>query len=286
MKIVRPDTKSRTGKAIPMPLDRNMELFHATQRIGDTGEKAMRWFLNFAQRDLSILSDGDWHNLEYELTALRCLGIPDAKGVWSGLKGEGITSSFDYPDIEKQGKGLMRREEITSFQALTQQTIEKILKKQSLPFKFPSLQRILFFDPPRTLRSVLGNKLITDAQLLDAILPGMGWIERVSAENPTEVLSYLMLDLLKEHAGLVRKCPEFEHKGCHRLFLADRKNQDFCSVKCQGRAATRRYRVERGLISGRPRGRPRKASLTGTKRLKRVSVNAQKRRDAHGTKKR
>src|SRR3990167_897009 len=237
----------------------------------------MQWLLNFAQRDLSILFAGDWHHLEYELTALRCLGIPDAKGVWSGLKGEGITSSFDYPDVEKQGKGLMRREEIISFQALTRQTIDTILKKQSLLFKFPSLQRILFFDPPRTLRSVLGNKIITDAQLLAAILPGGGWIERVSAENPTEVLTYLMLDLLNEHAELVRQCPEFEHNGCQRLFLADRKNQDFCSVKCQNRAATRRYRVEHGMISGRPRGRPRKVSPGGTNRLKRVSTNARKR---------
>ena len=244
----------------------------------------MRWFLRFAQCDLSTLHDEDWFSLEYELTAFRCLGIPDAKGVWSGLRGEGIVSSFDYPDQKRAGKALLRREEITSFQTLTLQTLETIRKKQSLTFTFPSLKRNLFFEPPRTFRSLPSSQLITDPKILDAIIPGRGWVEKISSGNPAEVLTFLMLDLLKEHAGLIRQCPEFKHEGCQRLFLADRKNQDFCSVKCQSRAATRRFRVEHGLISGRPPGRPRKAQSIGTKRLKRAPVNARKRRHAHGKK--
>ena len=79
MRIERSDTKIRTGKAIPVHRDHLWELFQATERIGHTSEQAMRWFLRFAQCDLSTLHDEDWFSLEYELTAFRCLGIPDAK---------------------------------------------------------------------------------------------------------------------------------------------------------------------------------------------------------------
>lgn len=46
-------------------------------------------------------------------------------------------------------------------------------------------------------------------------------------------------ELLAAHSWLVHRCPE---EKCRRSFVANRLNQQYCSKRCQMRAAMRAYR--------------------------------------------
>lgn len=254
------------------------DLALGSQRIGDTSKKALGWFLKFSQCDLSTLSSGDWTNLQYELTSFRMSGVYTTKKALALFKGEEMFfPGYDSRDRANPQEGLITQSEILEFQLLARETLEAIREKRAKDFKFPSLERRFYYDPsPSTVTCVFGKEIVA----------GPRWRFYTSAENPMEALTYAMLDLLKDHADCIRQCPEFAQAGCQRLFLAERKNQYYCSVDCQSRAATRRYRIEHGLSSGRPRGRPRKTNTIQAKPAHQKPEIAHNRRRPHGKTKR
>jgi hypothetical protein len=242
--------------------------------MGDTYKKAIGWFLRFALCDLSTLSTGDWTNLRFELTSFRERGVSNEKNALAFMKGEGhVFSNYDWRDRSNPQEGLITRDEVIAFQILAREALDVIRDKRSKAFRFPSLERRLSFNP---MQLILNNKMVIRAS----------WVVQTIADDPMEALTYAMLDLLKEQANFIRQCPELSHAGCQKLFLAERKNQSFCSIVCQSRAATRRYRIEHGLSSGRPRGRPRKVSTIQANPAKPKSEMLQNRRGPHGKTKR
>ena len=66
----------------------------------------------------------------------------------------------------------------------------------------------------------------------------------------TPLFVLALMHTLRANSALLRYCP-----ACERVFLADRRNQGFCSRKCQTRTATRRFRRKYNLHTGK-RGRP------------------------------
>lgn len=78
----------------------------------------------------------------------------------------------------------------------------------------------------------------------------------ISAKSPLIVFEYHLSDILTKFALLILQCPE-----CKTIFLASRKNKQFCSVRCQSRLNMRKYRgtpLERVGKRGRPPGTGRK----------------------------
>lgn len=76
--------------------------------------------------------------------------------------------------------------------------------------------------------------------------------KRISAKTPLTVFEYHLSDMLAKFALLIYQCPE-----CKTIFLASRKNKQFCSVRCQSRLNMRKYRgtpSERIGKRGRPAG--------------------------------
>jgi hypothetical protein len=248
------------------------ELAHASSRIGHTTKKAIGWLLRFAKLDLSKLSIGDFTNLQYELTSFRQDGVLNEKKALAYVTGQPIVSGYDCRPRTLPEDGLITLSEMIEFQTLVRQTVERIREKRMTLFTFSSLERCLYFDPTQSTVFLLGKAIDRPPR----------WVLVTTMENPMESLTYAMLDLLKDHANAITQCPEFAHPKCQGLFLAERKNQNFCSVTCQSRVATRRYRLERGLISGRPRGRPRKMTTIRTTRITQHHLDARKRRRQHG----
>ena len=73
--------------------------------------------------------------------------------------------------------------------------------------------------------------------------------------------NYHSIYLLQSYAHRLLKCEE-----CSKIFLSERSNQTHCSSKCRARGNMRNFREKHGLNKGRPRGRPRKAEVTKSKR--------------------
>lgn len=214
------------------------ELTRAHDRIGFTVKGALEWLLLFSQRDLSDLSSGDWSNLQYEMLAFGRYGAPVKKrGVWTR---QGLLSPLS---LVFTPTALPTMKRVRVFQGLVHKAVEGILSKCSLVFEPKALQLVLY--PSRD--------------------PKPTW-DMVSASEVSEAaLEYALVHLLAQGADRLRRCPR-----CQKLFLADRVSQEFCSRKCQTQVASYQYRVRKGLITGRRRGRPRKAEERiqgkGTKR--------------------
>ena len=243
-----------------------IELAKAWQRMGNTSADVMRWLLRFERCDLSTLSSGDWSNLQYELIAFRQDGV--------SLIDNALAHMMD-PPLDSVHEDLMKhmsQPQIVSFQKMVTQTLEAIKTKQPTQLKFPSFERCLYFNPVRRSIAMSGKVVARPPQ----------WVLRSTMHDPMEALTYWFLELMKDHANAIRQCPESGQPVCQGLFLAERKNQSFCSVNCQSRAATRRFRAEHGLSSGRPRGRPRKTN-DGSSALK-SRMNVQRRKTDGETK--
>ncbi|MDR4470721.1 MAG: CGNR zinc finger domain-containing protein [Nitrospira sp.] len=246
------------------------ELAQASTRIGETNEDAMRWLLRFERCNLSTLSTGDWLNLRYELTAFRRHGVLTATNALTYIENIPMVSGHELDLPDNPAESLITKPETVDFQNVVKQIFETIRTKRPMTFTFPSLERHLYFDPNQSTLCMFGK----------AIERFPRWILRSVMKDPGESLLHWLLEFLKDNIDALRQCPESKHPACQGLFLADRTNKNFCSVTCQSRAATRRYRTEHGLRSGRPPGRPRRPIAVKS------AAGKSKRRKPHGTSKR
>ena len=211
----------------PSPTAKVEELRKAFQRIGHTPRDRMKWTLKFAQRDLTTLSDGDWLNLAFEVAAFTRFGM---LGEPVFTRGSELFGSLHDP-IWANFLGpvaVPTQEEITGLQASTKQKITHLAVAKATAVE-------------------LGNTSLR-------VYPfgKFGGIVHVVTELPSGRFNYVLAHLLADHLGRLRRCPE-----CGLLFLADRRNQRYNSVRCQNRAASRRFRATPPERIGK-RGRPRK----------------------------
>ncbi len=210
------------------------EIIGAIERIGSTQEDLMRWFLIFSKLDLAKRSSGDWMNLQYEVLIFEhpyYLGNSNDPKWRTRIIAFLSKDSMGYPDTFNEpipGKAFIQK-----LQKLAIEVLEKIILGKAVGF-----EKIQNFQV--NLRPPLAN-----VQKEWTIVP--------SSSNRHSTLKYNLATLLVIFADRIRSCPE-----CEIFFLADRKNQTYCSVKHQGYAAVRKYRESKGLITGRPRGRPKK----------------------------
>lgn len=224
-----------------------MKLFYqevdkARERIGTTTDQAMAWLLRFSQEEVPQMSAGDFLNLQFELVALETYGPPiQATPVF------GIPPKARFHDTSlDQYDRLPNRDEVENFRSWLSQTLEGILKKENMIMEMPPVNLRLLYDD-----DYYGEN--------QEIHPG--WFLAESSNGPC-TRSYRLIVLIAHVANKIRRCPE-----CHKVFLADRRNKEYCTARCQSRVATRRFRNEHGLITGRKRGRPpRKEEQPGAKK--------------------
>lgn len=201
-------------------------------RIGFKAEQQIKWLLRFADLKLDGLSEGDFLNVGYEVRELSRI-LP---GVDQHMRFIRYPRNLDDTDLFR----LPTLEELGAHQHFVQQCLEGILQAGMHDFNLPAIRITLFTG--------------------DNGQPGELWMLSDDAVGPFYLAVALVLRPLTHR---IRRCPH-----CQKRFLADRANQDYDSPRCQSRAAMRRYRQTKGLVTGRRRGRPPKQGKTGNVRQK------------------
>lgn len=210
------------------------EIIGAIDRIGSTQEGLMRWLLKFSKRDLSSLSIGDWMNLQYEVLIFE---HPYYLGNANDPHWRGRLIAFlskdprGYPDFLNEP--LPDKAFINNLKKLTIEVLGKIIRTEQVAFGVINEFQVNLRPPQPDVHKE--------------------WIIVPSSSNRHSVLQYNLATLLVIFVDKIRSCPE-----CEVFFLADRKNQVYCSLKHQNYASVKSYRKAHGLITGKKRGRPRK----------------------------
>lgn len=217
------------------------ELNKASGRIGATPETRLEWVIRLVQTNLDDLSTGSRLDLACEIYAFSLFsGLPSRSGLLP-------LNKFRLPS--------------------TDQPLED-LAPLSLCAEFPTLETMkkVQLEASNSLCGiVLYNHWHIDRFSIDRVMVGRDYGDNSEALQVIAINTRLeesfklsLLMTLIAQGGRVRSCP-----ACQQYFRAGRRNQEFCSLTCQTRNATLNYRERHGLITGKPRGRPRKVETKG-----------------------
>ncbi len=195
--------------------DVSVELENAVERFYPTPERAMKWILEFSQRDLSAsaLDSQSWMTLAFEIESF----------VWHGPPGQERVNLANT-------KGW-------SVPVLAQVTIPS--RKEAL-----ALQDCLRTSLNRLLTEGRTSIRIPEMTIHIRRLSRTGEIDRfLAADKIQDVFVFYFTRLLIAHAHRVLRCDD-----CPNLYLAMRRKQKYCTRKCQSRVSTRlsRQRDRRG----------------------------------------
>lgn len=206
------------------------EIVQAESRIGPSPEDEVRWLLRFHEDNLEQMSTGDCLNRQYE-----CLVF--AKRRKEGLPTHSEDAMYNWPFPEAS--------ELPSFHESIVRVVSAIMEKE------PEKQYVGFEL----------NLSIYINGFLYSVNAAKEWQFVSTSENRLHVFQFALLNAVRPFAHLIHRCPE-----CQKLFLAERANQEYDTVQCQSRVATRRYRETHGLTKSSKRVRPPKP--TGGKHAK------------------
>ncbi len=247
------------------------ELEKALARIGDTPAKAMQRILSWVRCDLSALSQGDWFNLRYEIaifvqTGPLGLKVPIRQGTtqkdWSWrLRKKGVDVPDETPEKEIQQRRLPSAEAVQELLDGVGRHLEELIQTGETGFP----------QPKATLRVL---HLKEQDRVASLLLPDL--TEEDTREN---AFWFYFANLLTLYAYRIRRCPESGHPKCQSIFLADRRNQEYCGVRCRSRVASRQYRGTPPDRIGK-QGRPSKKEMEERKRKRRKLLAGRRYRGA------
>ena len=220
------------------------ELQKASRRIGRTPKAWMNWILKFARTELHGLSTGGWMDLGYEIALFTLVGPPEAMQV-----GRSIASRAH--ERETEGSPWLCRlpepKEVAALQALADHHVEALITTRTTDFPPFQARMRVENDPRHDLGSLI-----------------------VSPKTTRQSFLYGLARLLAIHAARLRRCP-----SCAMRFLANRRDQQYCSIRCLSRITMRRHRGTPPERFGK-RGRPPK---TANQRAQRARGPVQTRKE-------
>lgn len=242
-----PPLKSTTPKSVTFSEEEislyQEELRKAATRIEQMRGVYMGWLIRFAQLNLNHLSRGQWIDLGYEINVFGDMLLPTSDRFT-------LFPSYGLSMLDWEGKERCHEDDIPLL-------VQKASKDQRLPLPLPtpeviaSLQKEAFQRLNTFLRE---DRVPMPLPSIDINVirfpPSDQVLIQLVVVKPQELFTYNMTFLICAHPLHIRRCLE-----CSRIFLADRKNQVYCSVRCQARVATRKYQ---GIPDDRKgkRGRP------------------------------
>lgn len=163
--------------------------------------RSLEWLLEFSQLDLKHLSPGQWTDLSAELAVFSRYGPVVTKLPLI----EGWLGSRSMPRPSPK--------EAAAWQGLIRAPLNALLDKGLA--KFPPVQ-------------VTGH-----IYYLKSAEKVATWIH---AKGREQSFIYHAFRSLEGEIRRIKRCEQ-----CQRIYLADRRTQKFCSIKCQGRAMQRRF---------------------------------------------
>jgi len=214
----------------------DLEQKRAVARMAETNDGAVGWLLKFMSTNLDSLGAGGWQDLRHDLSAFAAMGHRLIT----------IEGGLEMVALERETMTVLERkqrwERGWEFAHLViglglnweKMPIEEMLERKALPDE-------------RTVRFLQG--------LCREIVIGFAENGRVSIPNPNGVIiitttsTWIVADgaedafkghlaeIVKAKLGHLKKCEE-----CGVFYLANRTDQRFCSVRCQGRVGLRKFR--------------------------------------------
>jgi hypothetical protein len=229
------------------------EIEKAAQRIGRTVEPAVQWLLRFESCDLNDLSSGELVNMMFEVACMTeyqylAGGQWIRSLTWSNWYGEeqvkypssidDLVTTFQPANKSKSPSGQISSLRRSSYKLPSRDVLKELQEFAGLHlFELETAGGIVLDHRP--IRTCIVPRPDRDENLIMRI-----------AESPRSVFENNIAFLLSETAVRLRRCQE-----CKVMFYADRRNKQYCSVRCQSRAGTRRWRrtpPERRGKLGRP----------------------------------
>ena len=221
------------------------ELRKASTRIDETPGASMGWLTCFSQMKLAELSTGQWTDLCYEINVFGDSFLP-------GTDRFPILPSYGLSVLDWEGNVRCAGKDIKLL-------VHKASKNERLPLRLPTrakveeLQKEVYRLLDTFLRDDRCSLPLPKIDLNIIRFPDLDQsLTQLIVDRPQELFTYNISLLVCSHALRIRRCPE-----CTRIFLADRKNQLYCSVRCQSRVASRKYLATPKDRIGK-RGRPSK----------------------------
>lgn len=178
-------------------------------RIGKTASARLRWAVDFAQRDLTDLTSGEWTDLQSALKTFIAFPFPPFS--------DRQPARFIY----SKGSSRLTQDEVKEVQQTYRDFITRLATKRKAT------------TPALKIR--LGAYVIPDFHHPNRMMVG---VTHNSEDRVTDAM-YGLFWLLAAYGLLLRQCPE---RTCRRVFVATRKNQSYCSTRCLSRYKTREYR--------------------------------------------
>ena len=212
--------KDQRRRELPFPQYEQIQM-----RVGREPRERLAWALAFAQRDLSCLTVGDWENIRWELWAFTL--IPFWKPAEARASQGRVYEAYDFAE----------QADVISAQTKFGETLAD-LQHKGFSMIGP-VAEILIVPWSRTEK---GQTLrVALEELTPGEFPPPDSLYWPLSDFSTYAESRFGL-LIGQFGEYLQICPK---KDCGRWFVANRSNQDYCSSRCQMRAATNRYRKKK-----------------------------------------
>ena len=191
---------------------------------GNRNSDLMQWFIRLSELNPHDLSIGDWSNLKYELLFIcfrHSFRFPERRRADIFLNR--YFANRNPLEIPKISKG-----DVQNLCKKIQGYLLAYRKKEILEAKLPALQVFFYPTSPH----------------------GTPWAKGFHSDDLTGAFNLVFFETLDNVGHLLGTCSE-----CGRLFIADRRNQRYCTLRCQTRVASRKYLATPEDRVGK-RGRP------------------------------
>lgn len=238
-------TEPSTEPSAAIPPDLFLaEIEKAASRIGETTEHAGSWLARFAQVELTQLSEGQWTDLQYEISCLSeyQYGTRESPFLWR----HALTYA-DWHGKERLTEDQSRQFFLQMFESAAEGATPGHLAT------VPALPTPAALPPRDHIKNLQGEvrqalDQLTEGHTLHVELPSVGLLiaslpetdETIPigiAATPHHLFRYNLACILAAVAVRLRRCRE-----CAQWFFAERKNRDYCSARCQSRHGTRLWR--------------------------------------------
>lgn len=189
------------------------ELDKAWERVTAHSTGPIGWLLDFIQRDLDALTPSEWMVIAYEVAAFGEEANPGTDAIPTAAASGWSVQAIPHETLFYT---LPSRKEAMHLQTLIRGHLEHLWEHGVAPVTFSDLTLVVTM--PGALHERRGSLL-------------------VATKPKTKEFEYRVAVLMAQYSGRIRQCQE-----CHRIFLAIRSDQLFCTTRCQMRVATRKYR--------------------------------------------
>lgn len=210
------------------------DAWKAWQRIGVRPESIVQWALGWLNQRPD--SDSEWLALRREIGALGSMFFDSPVEHWADF----IQKKLATRKKEEVLRRLPVQREADRFLSMLSGCVKDLLSG-SLAQVGPLSVRVCITRRDRKIASIGHSKEL-----------------KPRPDRFTDEPIYKVLQALQVCGGLVNCCPE-----CNELFLADRTNKVFCTIKCQNVVTSRRFR-EKQKTEKSKRKKKRVASRQGS----------------------